>query len=67
MASEGHFLKPFAKILLGIAALREKRPRDAQRLLGELSRNYPQNPLFRKELDKLNEKYGGDFKLAAAQ
>jgi hypothetical protein len=60
VASEGHYLKPFAKILLGIAALREKRPHDAQRLLAELSENYPRNPLFRKELEKLNEKYGGD-------
>ncbi len=60
VANEGHYLKPFAKILLGIAALREKRPHDAQRLLTELSHNYPQNPLFRKELEKLNEKYGGD-------
>lgn len=60
VASQGHYLKPFAKILLGIAALREKRPRDAQKFLAELAQNYPQNPLFRKELDKLNAKYGGD-------
>lgn len=60
VASEGHYLKPFAKILLGIAALREKRPHDAQKLLAELSQNFPQNPLFRKELEKLNEKYGAD-------
>jgi hypothetical protein len=60
VATEGHYLKPFAKILLGIAALREKRPHDAQKLLTELSENYPRNPLFRKELEKLNEKYGGD-------
>lgn len=60
VATEGHYLKPFAKILLGIAALREKRPRDAQKLLAELSQNYPQNPLFRRELEKLNEKYGAD-------
>ncbi|HEX3876248.1 MAG TPA: hypothetical protein VHW24_04640 [Bryobacteraceae bacterium] len=60
VASAGHYLKPFAKILLGIAALRDKHPRDAQKLLAELSRNYPQNPLFRKELGKLNEKYGAD-------
>jgi hypothetical protein len=60
VASEGHYLKPFAKILLGIVALREKRPRDAQKLLQELARNYPQNPLFRKELDKLNERIGAD-------
>jgi hypothetical protein len=60
VATDGHYLKPFAKILLGIAALREKRPHEAQRLLAELSGNYPQNPLFRKELEKLNEKYGAD-------
>jgi hypothetical protein len=60
VASEGHYLKPFAKILLGIAALREKRPHDAQKLLAELSETYPQNPLFRKELEKLNEKYGAE-------
>jgi hypothetical protein len=58
VATEGHYLKPFAKILLGIAALREKRPRDAQKLLAELAQNYPQNPLFRKELEKLNARYG---------
>src|SRR6185312_9426045 len=33
VANEGRFLKPFAKILLAIAALRDKRPRDAQSLL----------------------------------
>lgn len=60
VASEGHYLKPFAKILLGIAALRDKRPHDAQRLLAELSHTYPQNPLFRKELDKLNTKLGAE-------
>ncbi len=60
VASEGHYLKPFAKILLGIAALRDKRPHDAQELLADLARSYPRNPLFRKELAKLNEKYGGD-------
>jgi hypothetical protein len=60
VASDGHFLKPFAKILLGIVALREKRPRDAQKLLQELATNYPQNPLFRRELDKLNARIGAD-------
>lgn len=60
VATDGHYLKPFAKILLGIAALRDKRPHEAQKLLAELSQSYPGNPLFRKELAKLNEKYGGD-------
>jgi hypothetical protein len=57
-AREGHYFKPFARILLAICALREKRPRDAQKLMAELSRDYPENPLFRKELAKLNAKYG---------
>jgi hypothetical protein len=55
---EGRFFKPFAKILLAICALREKRPRDAQKLMADLSKNFPENPLFRKELGKLNAKYG---------
>lgn len=58
VANEGHYLKPFAKILLGIAALRDKRPQDAKKLLAELSENYPRNPLFRKELEKLNTRLG---------
>lgn len=55
---EGRFFKPFAKILLAICALREKRPRDAQKLMADLSRDFPENQLFRKELGKLNAKYG---------
>jgi hypothetical protein len=55
---EGRFFKPFAKILLAICALREKRPRDAQKLMADLSRDFPENHLFRKELGKLNAKYG---------
>jgi hypothetical protein len=58
VAREGHYFRPFSKILLATIALREKRPRDAQHFLQELARDYPQNPLFRKELDKLNTKIG---------
>jgi len=58
VAREGHYFKPFAKILLGIIALREKRPLEAHRLLAELSHDYPENPLFRKELNKLSSKLG---------
>jgi hypothetical protein len=58
VAREGHYFRPFSKILLGIIALREKRPQQAQKLLAELSHEYPENPLFRKELNKLNSKLG---------
>jgi hypothetical protein len=56
---EGHYFKPFAKILLGIIDLREKRPRETERLLESLSRDYPSNPLFRKELARMNNGQGG--------
>jgi hypothetical protein len=58
VARRGRYFKPFAKILLGIIALREKKPQEAQRLLMELAHEYPDNPLFRKELVKLNSKLG---------
>ncbi|HLY16679.1 MAG TPA: hypothetical protein VKR61_05620, partial [Bryobacteraceae bacterium] len=51
---DGHYFKPFAKILLAIIDLREKRPRETEQLLEELARNYPSNPLFRKELARMN-------------
>jgi hypothetical protein len=58
VAGKGRYFKDFAKILLGIIHLREKKPREAQKLLVDLSRDYPENPLFRKELHKLNRKLG---------
>ena len=58
VARDGHYLKPFAKILLGIIDLREKKFREAQKLLMSLAHDYPENPLFRKELAKLNAKLG---------
>ena len=58
VAREGHYFKAFAKILLGIIDLREKRPQDAQKLLLDLAHDYPANPLFRKELAKLNSRLG---------
>jgi hypothetical protein len=58
VAREGHYFKPFAKILLGIAALREQRPQEARDLLADLTRDYPNNPLFRKELAKVTASIG---------
>jgi hypothetical protein len=58
VSREGRFFKAFSKILLSVAALREKRPKDAQRLLTELTTLYPANPLFRRELTKVSAKLG---------
>jgi hypothetical protein len=59
VAREGHYFKPFAKILLGIADLREKKPQEARDLLIDLAHDYPDNPLFRKELAKVTATIGG--------
>jgi hypothetical protein len=53
-AAHGHYLRPFAKILLALAALREKRTEVARTQFGELVAEFPQNPLFSSELTKLN-------------
>lgn len=55
VATDGHYLAPFAKILLGIIDLREKKYVAAQRRIAELAAAYPENPLFRVELAKLNK------------
>ena len=54
VARDGHYLKPFAKILLATADLRAKRFGDARALLAQLTQSYPQNPLLRRELDRLS-------------
>jgi hypothetical protein len=59
VAREGHYFKPFAKILLGVVDLREKKPKQARDLLVDLARDYPDNPLFRKELAKVTATIGG--------
>jgi hypothetical protein len=55
VAESGRYLKPFAKLLLSIYYLREKRPEQTQLLLAELAHDYPENPLIRKELAKVSD------------
>ncbi|HXS93290.1 MAG TPA: hypothetical protein VN736_01730 [Candidatus Limnocylindrales bacterium] len=56
VANDGHYLAAFAKILLGIIDLREKNYAEAQKRIAELAAAYPDNPLFRVELAKLNKR-----------
>ena len=49
------YLRPFAKILLALAALREKKPEVARSQLTELVAEFPENPLFASELAKLKD------------
>jgi hypothetical protein len=51
-ADGGRYLQPFAKIMLALAARREKQNPLAQKLLRELSEEFPESPLFAAEYAK---------------
>ncbi len=55
-AAKGHYLQPFAELLLAVAALRDKNEREAKRLLGDLMRRFPENQLYREEFNKISVK-----------
>jgi hypothetical protein len=52
VARQGKYYGPFARMLLAVIAMREKRPADAESLLAALATEYPQNPLLHKELER---------------
>ena len=52
-AEKGHYLAPYARLLLAVAALRDRDRATASRLLSGLADEFPQNPLYRKELARL--------------
>lgn len=52
-AERGHYLAPFARILLAIAYVREKDKSRALELLSSLQRDFPGNTLFPREIAHL--------------
>jgi hypothetical protein len=58
VSRSGHYLRPFAEILLAICYLREKQPRETQKLLAALNSEFPANPLIRRELAKVSADLG---------
>jgi hypothetical protein len=57
-AKGGHFLKPFAKLLLAVAALRRHDHENAKLILSELHREFPHNLLYERELARLQTERG---------
>ncbi|HEY3664092.1 MAG TPA: hypothetical protein VGL24_13140 [Chthoniobacterales bacterium] len=49
----GHYLEPFAKLLLAVAALRDDKPARAVALLTELHDRFPHNELYARELARI--------------
>lgn len=52
-AYRGHYLAPYARLLLAVAALRDQDRTTARSLLAGLSREFPQNGLYQKELARI--------------
>jgi len=55
-AEHGHYLKPFAQILLALAYEREHQAERAQPLLAALSVQFPANPIFAHELELIGKR-----------
>lgn len=52
-AAHGRYLAPFARLLLAVAALRDHDPTTARSLLAGLSREFPNNQLYGRELARI--------------
>ncbi|HXP85404.1 MAG TPA: hypothetical protein VN841_11830 [Bryobacteraceae bacterium] len=52
-AEKGNYLKPYARLLLAVAALRARDRVEARRLLEELAQQFPHNPLYAEELARI--------------
>jgi hypothetical protein len=53
-AEHGRYLLPFARLLLAMAALRDKDMPRAKEYLAWLATQFPENRLYREELSKIN-------------
>jgi hypothetical protein len=52
-AEKGHYLSPYARLLLAVAALRNKDHAQARELLTALVREFPHNKLYSEELARV--------------
>ncbi len=52
-AEKGYYLAPFARLLLAVAALRDKDKNTARVLLAALATEFPDNQLYSKELARI--------------
>jgi len=57
-AERGHYFKPFAEVMLALAYEREHDDANAQKWLEQLATEYPDNPVFQRELAIVNKKLG---------
>jgi hypothetical protein len=52
-AAQGHYLAPFARMMLAVAALRDGQKQQARDILTALSVEFPRNSLYTRERDRI--------------
>lgn len=52
-AKGGYYLRPLARLLLAVAAIRDKDKPKARELLASLAKEFPNNPLYAEQLAKM--------------
>jgi hypothetical protein len=52
-AAQGHYLAPFARMMLAVAAIRDGHPQEARDILTSLSKEYPKNDLYIRQRDRI--------------
>lgn len=55
VADKGHYLLPYARLLLAVAALRDNHRQQARALLQGLAQDFPRNHLYTQELAQLQK------------
>lgn len=53
-AEHGRYLAPFGRILMAIAYVRDKDATSARQMLVSLNHDFPRNPLFPREIERLD-------------
>lgn len=53
-AEKGHYLAPFARMMLGVAAIRDGHPQQARQILTMLAQEFPRNTLYVRERDRIH-------------
>ena len=53
-SQQGIYLAPFAQILLAVAELREGNKEQAKAILAELAKQFPENPMYEHQLERIH-------------
>ena len=53
-ADQGHYLAPFARLMLAVGELRDGRTQEGKAILVGLSQEFPQNTLYQRQIARLH-------------